>query len=100
MGPVGGAAIMLDGFDAVRAGAPIGEGVETCQAARQLGLKPCWALGSAGAVASLPVLGGVETLTLLAENDDASARATEACGPVACCRPGSVRNAAVSAVRT
>ena len=42
-------------------------------------MKPTWALGSAGAISSFPVLGGVECLTLLQENDDASARACEAC---------------------
>ena len=79
LGPVGGAAVMLDGFDAVTGGLHIAEGVETAQAARQLGLTPTWALGSAGAVAAFPVLAGVETLTLLGEHDDASARAVAAC---------------------
>ena len=80
LGPVGGAAIMLDGFEAVTGGLHVGEGVETCQAARQLGLRPAWALGSAGAIAAFPVLGGIECLTLLAEHDDASAKAVQACG--------------------
>jgi Toprim domain/CHC2 zinc finger len=79
LGPVWGAAIMLDAFDEVLGGLHAGEGVETCMAARQLGLRPCWALGSAPAVAAFPVLGGVECLTLLRENDDASERACEAC---------------------
>ena len=76
LGPVGGCAIMLDGLDIVL---HVGEGVETCMAARQLGLRPTWALGSAGAVAAFPVLGGVDRLNLLQENDDASERACEAC---------------------
>jgi hypothetical protein len=79
LGPVCGAAVMLDPFDAVAGGLHVGEGVETCMSARQLGLKPAWALGSAGAIAAFPVLDGIECLTLLAEHDDASARATEAC---------------------
>jgi hypothetical protein len=79
LGPVAGAAVMLDPFDEVTTGLHIGEGVETCMAARQLGLRPCWALGSAPAVAAFPILGGVECLTLLRENDDASARSCEAC---------------------
>jgi putative DNA primase/helicase len=45
LGPVGGAAIKLDLDDAVLGGLQIGEGVETCLAARQLGLRPAWALG-------------------------------------------------------
>ena len=78
-GPVAGAAIMLDAWDEVAAGLHICEGVETGMAARQFDLKPTWALGSAGAIATFPVFGGVECLTLLQENDEASARACEAC---------------------
>src|SRR5262249_11158334 len=44
-------------------------------AARQLGWRPAWALGSAGAVASFPVLSGIECLTVLAELDDSGANA-------------------------
>ena len=79
LGPVRGAAIKIDADDAVTNGLHIGEGVETCMAAHQLGLRPCWALGSAGAIAAFPVLRGVEALTILAEHDDASARAVDAC---------------------
>lgn len=79
LGPVGGAAVMFDPSDSVTHGLFVGEGVETAMAARQLGLKPCWALGSAGSIAAFPVLSGVECLTLLAENDDASKRAIEQC---------------------
>lgn len=80
LGPVGGAAIMLDPFDSIAQGLHVGEGIETCQSARQLGLRPTWALGSAGAIATFPILSGVECLTLLAENDSASAKAVETCG--------------------
>jgi putative DNA primase/helicase len=79
LGQVGGAAIKLDADDTVTRGLHIGEGVETCLAARQLGLRPTWALGSASAIAAFPVLAGVECITLLAEHDDASTRAVEAC---------------------
>jgi len=79
LGPSAGAAIKLDADDTVLAGLHIGEGVETCLAARQLGLRPTWALGSAVAIATFPILAGVECLTLLAEHDDASAKAVEAC---------------------
>ena len=54
LGPVGGAAIKLDADENVLGGLHIGEGVETCLAARQLGLRPTWALGSCGAVAAFP----------------------------------------------
>jgi Toprim domain len=80
-GPVGGAAVKLDPDEDVTHGLIVGEGVETCLAARQLGLKPVWALGSAGAISALPVLAGVEALTILAENGCvASERAVETCG--------------------
>ena len=74
LGPTKGAAVMLDAFDAVTHGLHVGEGVETCQAARQFDMRPTWALGSAGAIAAFPVLAGIEALTLIAENDDASVR--------------------------
>lgn len=48
-------------------------------AARAFGLRPVWALGSCGAIAAFPVIGGVEAITVLAENDAASARAVQAC---------------------
>ena len=56
MGPVGGAAIKLDADEDVLGGLHIGEGIETCMAARMLGLRPAWALGSAGEIAKFPVL--------------------------------------------
>jgi hypothetical protein len=58
----------------------IAEGVETALAANMLGYGPAWALGSAGAVKSLPVLPGIERLILLIENNDASREATDRCG--------------------
>jgi hypothetical protein len=59
LGPVGGAAIKLDADEDVLCGLHIGEGVETCMAARMIGLRPSWALRSAGAIAGFPVLSGV-----------------------------------------
>jgi hypothetical protein len=58
----------------------IAEGVETALAANMLGYGPAWALGSAGSVASLPVLPGIERLVLLQENNDTSRDAVERCG--------------------
>ena len=81
-GVAGGAAIKLDADAAVTVSLTIGEGFETCLAARQLNFRPTWALGSVTAVASFPVLPGIETLHLLQETGDhgASARAVEECG--------------------
>jgi putative DNA primase/helicase len=72
-GPVKGAAIKLDADDEVTYGLTIGEGVETCLAARQLGFRPVWALGSADAIKVFPVLPGIEALTILAETDKTGA---------------------------
>ena len=79
LGVVAGAAIKLDADDAVTHGLHIAEGLETAMAARQLGLRPTWALGSTSFIAAFPVLSGIECLTLLAENDAASAKAVQAC---------------------
>jgi len=78
VGPVGGAAIKLDADENVTNGLHVGEGLESCMAARQLGLRPTWALGSSGAVAAFPVIGGIQALSLLREHDEASERACEA----------------------
>jgi hypothetical protein len=58
----------------------IGEGVETCMAARQLGLsRPVWALGSVGAISFFPVIEGVRRLTILREAGEASRGAVQIC---------------------
>jgi putative DNA primase/helicase len=82
LGPVAGAAIKIDADQDVEQGLMIGEGFETGLAARQLGLRPVWALGSAGAIAAFPVLSGIDALTIMAETDDsgANAKAIRACG--------------------
>jgi len=79
LGPVGGAAVKLDGD--VGDALVIGEGVETCMAARVLGIRPTWALGSAGGIERFPVLPNIRTLRILCENDDrANEKAVESCG--------------------
>jgi hypothetical protein len=80
LGPVRGAAIKLDADADVTMGLVIGEGIETCLAARQLGFRPVWALGSVGAISSFPLLSGIDGLTILAETGEPSARAIQACG--------------------
>ena len=79
-GPVAGCAIKLDADEEVLGGVHIGEGIETCMATRQIGLRPTWALGSAGAISGFPVLSGIDALTLIREHDDANASAAIACG--------------------
>jgi putative DNA primase/helicase len=70
-------AVQLDPAGEVLA---IGEGIETALAARQLGHKPAWALGSVGMIAKLPLIDGVNTLRILGETGDASAHAIKQCG--------------------
>jgi Toprim domain len=79
LGVARGAAMKLDVDRIVTNRLCVGEGVETCMSARQIGLKPTWALGSAGAIAVFPALDGIKRLMVLAENDEASERATEMC---------------------
>jgi hypothetical protein len=67
LGAIGGSAIKLDPAGASLA---VGEGVETCLAARQLGLSPLWALGSSGAIKTFMPVAGVDELTIVGENDD------------------------------
>lgn len=78
LGVVERAAIMLGKPD--EGELTIGEGVETVMAAVQLGFKPAWALGSCGSIMRFPVIAGIKRLTLLGENDTASACAIKICG--------------------
>lgn len=76
-GPVGGAAVMLDDHAAPIYGIHIGEGIETTMAGRQLGFKPAWAVGSAGAIGAFPLLACINSVTAFAETDDHGANARE-----------------------
>jgi putative DNA primase/helicase len=77
LGAIAGSAIKLD---PITDRLCVGEGLETVMAARQLGLWPCWSLGSAGAIAKFSHIASVEELTILGENDTgANRRAAEAC---------------------
>jgi putative DNA primase/helicase len=77
LGVVHRAAVKLDLADNRLA---IGEGIETCLAARQLGIRPIWALGSVGAIAHFPILDGIGCLRILGEAGAASAKALRLCG--------------------
>jgi putative DNA primase/helicase len=77
LGVVRRAAVMLDQANGTLA---VGEGIETCLAGRQLGYAPAWALGSVGNITRLPVLDGVQQLSILGETGEASAGAVRECG--------------------
>jgi hypothetical protein len=81
LGRASGAAIKLDPDESVMLGLNVGEGVETCMAARFAGFRPVWALGSATAIARFPVLSGVEAINILGEVEDGGAndRAAKDC---------------------
>jgi putative DNA primase/helicase len=73
-------------FDPAATTLMIGEGVETCMAARQcmatgdIERTPVWALGSVGAISFFPVLDGIKRLIILGETGEASAEAVRLCG--------------------
>jgi putative DNA primase/helicase len=81
LGSISGGAIKLDPDEDVTQGVCIGEGVETCLAARQMGLWPVWSAVSTSGIENFPVLPGVDGLHILKENDveGQSAKAVEEC---------------------
>ena len=79
LGQASDAAVKLDADESVTDRLTIGEGIETCMTAQQIGLTPTWALGSADAIEDFPVLDGVELLQILGERDPTSERVRTAC---------------------
>jgi hypothetical protein len=67
-------------FDNAMASEPliVGEGIETALSAREAGFGRTWAVGSSGAIRTLPIL-EVPELTLLQENDATSRRDSSRC---------------------
>lgn len=71
--------VRLSHDDDVTFGLGIAEGIETSLSVMQhFGWRPVWAATSAGAIARLPVLRGVETLTIFADADSAGIAAAQA----------------------
>jgi phage/plasmid primase-like uncharacterized protein len=76
LGATIGCVIRLWPDDEVSQGLVLGEGVETVLAAatgithRGTLLQPAWAAGDAGHLANFPTLSGVESITLLVDNDE------------------------------
>ena len=67
LGPAGIARLDLD--ERVLGGLFLAEGLETALAAASIGLRPMWSVGSTAIMARLPVIGGIEAITVLADND-------------------------------
>ncbi|WP_439576913.1 DUF7146 domain-containing protein [Elioraea sp.] len=77
LGAVG--VVRLSRDDDMTLGLGIAEGIETSLSVMQrFGWRPVWAATSAGAIARLPVLPGVEALTIFADADGAGIAAAQA----------------------
>jgi len=75
LGRSGSAAIMLSKAVEVTMGLGIAEGIETALSVLNTGWAPIWAIGSAGCIATFPLLDGIEALTVFADADDAGLKA-------------------------
>lgn len=78
LGPCHGGAVLLSDI-APDSRIGICEGIETGLAVIAAGGGPVWALLSAGAMASFPVLGGIPNLFIFADNDPAGLGAAQKC---------------------
>jgi putative DNA primase/helicase len=79
LGPARGTAIKLSPDDSVTSGLAIAEGLETGLAAMCIGIAPLWVVHGAGGIAHFPLLAGVETLTIIADSDEAGLSAAQRC---------------------
>jgi putative DNA primase/helicase len=81
LGEISGGSIKVDPDEHVTQGLCIGEGVETCLAGRQMGLRLVWSVVSTAGIAKFPILPGLEGLHILRESDAnlASPKAGEDC---------------------
>jgi hypothetical protein len=68
LGPAG--IVRLSADEDVLAGLHIAEGLETALAAMSKGLRPMWSTGSTSIMAKLPVLSGIECITIIADHDE------------------------------
>lgn len=69
LGPAKGAVVRLSADDEVATGLHICEGIETGMALLAMGIRPLWCALSASGIAALPVLNGVDALTIFADRD-------------------------------
>jgi putative DNA primase/helicase len=79
LAPVGGAAIKLSDDENVTHSLAVAEGIESTLSGMMEGFCPAWALGSSGGIQELPVLSGIECLTIIVDSDDAGLRASQTC---------------------
>lgn len=69
LGPVRGQCVKLSPDEDVTEGLHLAEGIETSLAILIKGFAPMWAATTAGCMKSFPVLAGIHSLTLFADND-------------------------------
>lgn len=69
-GPVGAGCLKLSPDEDVHEGLHICEGIETGLALLEAGFRPIWPCLFAGGIATFPVLSGIESLTIFADNDE------------------------------
>lgn len=70
--------IRLSPDEAVISGLAVAEGIETALSVAHI-FKPIWSCIDKGNLSDFPVLDGIETLTIVADNDDPGLRAAAAC---------------------
>jgi hypothetical protein len=68
LGPAG--IVRLSPDDDVLGGLHMAEGLETALDMMARGLRPMWSCGSTSIMAKMPVVGGIECLTILADHDE------------------------------
>lgn len=73
----GGVIRLTDDADVIQ-GLGIGEGLETCLAVAASGWRPVWSAIDAGNLAALPVVAGIEFLTIFADADPAGEKGAKA----------------------
>jgi putative DNA primase/helicase len=78
LGPKQGGVIRLWPDEAVTTGLAVAEGIETALTIAH-DYKPVWSLIDAGNLAAFPVLAGIETLVIGADNDPAGLKGAHAC---------------------
>lgn len=78
LGTARGACVKLSCDEQVTTGLHLAEGIETALACMSVGFAPVWAALSAGAIATFPVLSGIESVTVFADNDESGTGLTTA----------------------
>ena len=79
LGAKRGSAIKISADEDVATRLTIGEGIETTIAGMLEGFMPAWALGDANGVGVFPVLAGIESITMLVDNDAAGFASAKRC---------------------